>query len=74
MERTPAMKTFVIAYLVVLATLVVFLLNVLGLLPILEVEGQGDPSAFAVPLALFGGLMAAVVFMAARWDRAPRTP
>jgi len=31
----------------VFAILVLFLLNVLGLLPILKIEGQGDPSAFA---------------------------
>lgn len=74
MERTGAMKAFVIAYLVVLALLVVFLLNVLGVLSILDMPDQGDPSGFVVPLAVFGVLMLVIIFAAARWHRAPRTP
>lgn len=74
MERTGAMKAFVIAYLVVLVVLGLFLLNVLGVLSILRVEGQGDPGGFALPLAVFGGLMLVVIFAAALWPRAPRTP
>ena len=74
MERTGAMKAFVIAYLVVLALLVVILLNVLGVLSILDMPDQGDPSGFVVPLAVFGVLMLVIIFAAARWHRAPRTP
>ena len=74
MERTGAMKAFVIAYVVVLALLVVFLLNVLGVLSILDMPDQGDPSGFVVPLAVFGVLMLVIIFAAARWHRAPRTP
>ena len=74
MERTGAMRAFVIAYVVVLALLVVFLLNVLGVLSILDMPDQGDPSGFVVPLAVFGVLMLVIIFAAARWHRAPRTP
>ncbi len=74
MERTGAMKAFVVSYVVVLAILVLFLLNVLGVLPVLDMEGAGDPSAFAVPLAIFGVLMLIVLVAAAMWSRAPRTP
>ena len=74
MERTGAMKAFVIAYLVVLALLVVILLNVLGVLSILDMPDQGDPSGFVVPLAVFGVLMLVIIFAAARWQGAPRTP
>jgi len=74
MERTAAMKAFLAAYLVVLALLVLFLLNVLGVLPILEVDGQGDPSAFALPLSVFGVLMVVIILIGAMWGRAPRTP
>ena len=74
MERTGAMKAFVIAYLVVLVVLGLFLLNVLGVLSILKMEGQGDPSGFVPALAVFGVLMLVVIFAAAMWRRAPRTP
>ncbi len=74
MERTAAMKAFLAAYLVVLALLVLFLLNVLGVLPILEVEGQGDPSAFALPLAVFGVLIGVIILTGAMWSSAPRMP
>ncbi len=74
MERTGAMKAFLIAYVVVLALLVVFLLNVLGVLSILDMPDQGDPSGFALPLAVFGVLMLVVTLAAAMWPRAPRTP
>ena len=74
MERTAAMKAYIVAYVVVLAGLVAILLNVLGVLPIMEMEGGGDPSAFVVPLAVFGVLMLAVIFAAAWWSAAPRRP
>ncbi len=74
MERTAAMKAYLVAYLVVLAILVLFLLSVLGVLPILEAESQGDPSAFALPLAVFGVLMVVIILSGAMWSRAPRTP
>jgi hypothetical protein len=74
MERTGAMKAFLIAYLVALAILALFLLNALGVISILEMEGQGDPSGFAWPLAVFGVQMLVVIFAAAMWPRAPRTP
>jgi len=74
MERTGAMKAFVIAYLVVLAVLVQILLGALGVLPLLQKPGAGDPSGFVVPLAVFGLLMLVIIVAAARWDRAPRTP
>ncbi len=74
MQRTAAMKAFLAAYIVVFAILVLFLLNVLGLLPILEIEGQGDPSAFALPLSVFGVLMVVIILIGAMWGRAPRTP
>ena len=66
------MKAFLAASIVVFAILVLFLLNVLGLLPILEIEG--DPSAFALPLAVFGVLMVVIILIGAMWRRAPRTP
>lgn len=74
-KRTAAMKAFLVAYLVVLAILVLFLLNVLGVLPIIEVEAEGqvDPSAFALPLAVFGVLVVLVIVAGATWSRAPRT-
>lgn len=74
MERTGAMKAFVIAYLVVLVVLGLILLNVLGVLSIMKMPDQGDPSGFALPLAVFGVLMLVIIFAAARWYRAPRTP
>jgi hypothetical protein len=74
MERTGAMKAFLIAYLVALAILALFLLNALGVISILDMEGQGDPSGFALPLAVFGVQMLVVIFAAAMWPRAPRTP
>lgn len=74
MQRTGAMKAFLVAYVVVLALLVQILLSALGVLPIIEVEGAGDPSAFAVPLAIFGALMVAIILTGAMWSRAPRTP
>lgn len=73
MERTAAMKAFVVAYLVVLAILALILLNALGVLPILDMEGQ-DSSGFALPLAVFGVLLLVIIFAAAMWYRAPRTP
>jgi len=73
MERTGAMKAFLIACVVVLALLVVFLLNVLGVLSILDMPDQGDPSGFALPLAVFGVVMLVVTLAAAMWPRAPRT-
>lgn len=57
-----------------LALLVVFLLNVLGVLLILDMPDRGDPSGFALPLAVFGVLMLVVSLAAAMWPRAPRTP
>ncbi len=74
MERTGAMKAYLIAYVIVLALLVLFLLNVLGVLSILDMPAQGDPGGFAVPLAVFGVLMLVVLLAAALWPRAPRTP
>lgn len=74
MERTGAMKAFVIAYLVVLAVLAQILLGALGVLPLLQKPGAGDPSGFVVPLAVFGVLMLVIIVAAARWHRAPRTP
>lgn len=73
MPKTAAMKTWLVAYVVVLAILVQILLNVLGVLPILEVEGAGDPAAFVVPLAIFGALMVGIILTGALWSRAPRT-
>lgn len=74
MERTGAMKAFLIAYLVVLAILAQILLSALGVLPLLQKQGQGNPSGFVLPLAVFGVLMLVIIFAAARWYRAPRTP
>lgn len=74
MERTAAMKAWLVAYVVVLAILVQILLNVLGVLTIVEVEGAGDPGAFALPLAIFGALMVGIILTGAIWSRAPRTP
>jgi len=74
MERTAAMKAWLVAYGVVLAILVQILLNVLGVLPIVRVEGAGNPGAFVVPLAIFGALMVGIILTAAMWSRAPRTP
>lgn len=73
MERTRAMKAYLIAYVIVLALLVLFLLNVLGVLSILDMP-DGDPSGFALVLAVFGVLMLVVILAAATWARAPRTP
>lgn len=73
MERTAGMKAFVVAYLVVLTVLVLFLLNVLGIVAVLEMEGQADSGAFAIPLAVFGMLMLVAILAAAMWPRAPRT-
>lgn len=74
MERTGAMKAFVIAYLVVLAVLVQILLGALGVLPLLQKPGSGDPSGFVVPIAVLGVLILVIIGAAARWHRAPRTP
>ena len=74
MERTGAMKAFLIAYLVVLAILAQILLSALGVLPLLQKQGQGNPSGFVLPLAVFGVLMLVIIFAAARWHKAPRTP
>jgi hypothetical protein len=74
MERTAAMKAYVAAYVVVLAGLLAILLNALGMLPIMEMEGGGDPAAFVLPLALFGVLMIGVIAAAAGWSSAPRRP
>lgn len=45
----------------------------LGVLPIVEVEGAGDPGAFVVPLAVFGVLMVVIILTGTLWSRAPRT-
>ena len=74
MERTGAMKAFVIAYLVVLAVLAQILLGALGVVPLLQKPGAGDPSGFVVPLAVFSLVMLVIIVAAARWHRAPRTP
>ncbi len=74
MERTRAMKAFLIAYIVVLAILAQILLSALGVLPLLQKQGQANPSGFVLPLAVFGLLMLVIMFAAARWYRAPRTP
>lgn len=74
MQRTAAMKAFLAAYIVVFAILILFLLNVLGLLPNVEVEGQTRPSAFALLLAVFGVLMVVIILIGAMWGRAPRMP
>jgi hypothetical protein len=74
MERTGAMKAYVIAYVVVLALLVLFLLNVVGVLSIFDMPDQGDPGGFAVPLAVFGVVIFVVILAAAMWPGAPRTP
>ena len=74
MERTGAMKAFVITYLVVLAVLAQILLGALGVVPLLQKPGAGDPSGFVVPLAVFGLVMLVIIVAAARWHRAPRTP
>jgi len=68
------MKAYLAAYVVIFAVLVVFLLNVLGVLPVLQMPEGGDPTAFAVPLAVFGVLMLAVMVAAFWWPAAPRTP
>lgn len=68
------MKVYVAAYLVVFAVLVLFLLNVLGVVRVLNMEGAGDPSAFAVPLAIFGVLMLLVIVAATSWRGAPASP
>lgn len=73
MNRTTAMNAFVAAYVAEFVVLVVFLLNVLGVLPVFELPEGGDPSAFALPLALFGVLMLAVIAAALWWSRAPGT-
>jgi hypothetical protein len=73
-RRTAAMKAYIAAYLVVLAGLVAILLNALGVLPIMEIEGGGDPSAFVIPLIVTGVLMLGVIAAAAWWSSAPRRP
>lgn len=74
MERTGAMNAYLLAYVVILAVLVVFLLNVLGVFHVLSMEGAEDPSAFALPLALFGVLMLLVIAAGLVWRHAPRRP
>lgn len=68
------MNAFVGAYVAIFVVLVIFLLNVLGVLQVFELPEGGDPSGFVLALALFGVLMLAVIAAALRWPRAPRTP
>ncbi len=51
-----------------------FVLSASNHLAVFELPEGGDPSAFALPLALFGVLMLAVIAAALWWSRAPHTP